>query len=173
MPRSLTCSFCGSTFTADSTTEGTDATCPHCAAAEATPPVIQPLNVVPPVIGPPPRRSKRTAENYLAKFGLILSMFGILTCGLTAPFGMYLSFQGLRQKRDRSIALTGLIIGGIQTLALFCFLAFFAAMAGLMGVGAAFATLTGTGREAPTELNNKADDVQQTHDTFQETADGS
>src|SRR5688572_12689736 len=56
-------------------------------------------------------------SNGMGMAGFIVSLIGLLTCGLLAPIGLLLSLLGLL-KRPRGFALAGLIISVIGTVLL-------------------------------------------------------
>jgi len=67
----------------------------------------------PPPSPPPPRPS---GTNGLGIAGFVVSLAGILTCGVAFPIGFILSLVALR-RHPRGLAIAGTVIGGLGTLA--------------------------------------------------------
>lgn len=66
----------------------------------------------PPPPSAPPLRSQ---TNGLGIAGFVVSLVGILTCGLTSPIGLILSLFALKRE-PRGLAIAGTVIGGLGTL---------------------------------------------------------
>ena len=64
---------------------------------------------------PPPPPPLRTQTNGLAIGGFVVSLVGILSCGLISPIALILSLVALK-KQPRGLAIAGTVIGGIGTL---------------------------------------------------------
>jgi hypothetical protein len=64
---------------------------------------------------PPPPPPLRTQTNGLAIGGFVVSLVGILTCGVISPIALILSLVALK-KQPRGFAIAGTVIGGIGTL---------------------------------------------------------
>lgn len=63
-------------------------------------------------------------SNAMGITGLIVSILGLLTCGLLSPVGLLFSLIGLA-RRPRGEAVAGTIIGGLGTLAVVAVIGFF------------------------------------------------
>ena len=78
-----------------------------------------------------------TASNGIGLAGFIVSIVGVLTCGVLSPFGLILSAIGLR-KAPRGFAIAGVVIGAIGSIVLVIWgIAIVAALVGLKAVGGA------------------------------------
>jgi hypothetical protein len=64
---------------------------------------------------PPPPPPLRTQTNGLGIGGFVVSLVGILTCGVISPIALILSLVALR-RQPRGFAIAGSVIGGIGTL---------------------------------------------------------
>ena len=72
--------------------------------------------------------------------GLIVSLVGLLLCGILSPIGLILSIVGLRRPQQRGLAVAGLIIGIIGTVWLVVVAIIgFGTMAACVGIGGAVA----------------------------------
>lgn len=84
---------------------------------------------------PAPARS-----NGLGVAGFVLSLVGLISCGILSPIGLVLSFVALF-KRPRGLAIAGVIIGLIGSVCglLSLILGFFSMVLGAVGIGAGVA----------------------------------
>ena len=73
---------------------------------------------------PPP-----SSSNGMGIAGFVVSLVGILTCGVLCPLGLIFSLVGLG-RQPRGLAIAGTVIGGLGSLMLVGFLAVF-----VIGVG--------------------------------------
>jgi hypothetical protein len=68
---------------------------------------------------PPPQTPPESPpKNSLGTAGFVVSLVGIVTCGLLSPIGFVLSLIGLA-KEPKGLAIAGSIIGGIGSLLFF------------------------------------------------------
>lgn len=77
---------------------------------------------------------QQSPSNGLGTAGFVISLVGLLTCGLICPLGLLFSFFGLF-KPPRGLAIAGTVIGLLGSLWMIFF--GFALVAGLLGFGAA------------------------------------
>jgi len=64
---------------------------------------------------PPPPPPLRSQTNGLGIGGFVVSLVGILTCGVISPIALILSLLALK-KQPRGLAIAGTVIGGVGTL---------------------------------------------------------
>jgi len=74
------------------------------------------------------------STNGLGTAGFIISLFGLLTCGILAPIGLMFSLVGL-VKAPRGFAIAGSVLGALGSL--WFLVAGFALITGCLGLGAA------------------------------------
>ncbi|MCC9605358.1 DUF4190 domain-containing protein [Blastopirellula sp. JC732] len=79
------------------------------------------------------RNAYRIQDNSLGLAGFIVSVFGILTCGILSPIGLLLSIFGAF-KQPRGLAILGIVNGVIGSIGLLIVGSFFAV--GLLGLSA-------------------------------------
>lgn len=70
--------------------------------------------------------------NTMGLVGFILSLVGLLSCGLLCPVGLVLSIIGLKRE-PRGLAVAGTVIGGIGSLGIVIGVLFFGAMIAACG----------------------------------------
>ena len=81
-----------------------------------------------------------TRSNGLGVAGFVLSLVGLISCGILSPIGLVLSFVALF-KRPRGLAIAGVIIGLVGSICglLSLILGFFSMVLGAVGIGAGVA----------------------------------
>lgn len=75
-------------------------------------------------------------SNGAATIGFVLGLLGLFTCAITAPFAVFFSIRGLSRPQNRGLAITGLILGILQSIALIGTIIYFLVMALLLGSAA-------------------------------------
>ncbi len=78
------------------------------------------------------------ASNSLGVAGFVVSLVGILSCGLLAPIGMVMSYVAMRRQSD-GLAIAGFVIGLVGSLWLLVALIFglFGLLLAALGIAAA------------------------------------
>ena len=103
--------------------------CSHCGSVVSTVPAGQQLSAAPyggqaNYGGPPQVYSGPRDENTPAIVGFVFSIISLLGCLVLAPVGALISYFGLKKENNRGLAIAGLVIGLIQSLALVAVIAY-------------------------------------------------
>lgn len=77
-------------------------------------------------------------SNGIGTAGFVVSLVGLVSCGILCPLGLVLSLFGLG-KEPRGLAIAGTIIGALGSLWVLVFVLFFGAIMAAVGLGAAAA----------------------------------